>query len=67
MMFDLPDLAPVIHTGPAPERDVAGLLIHTERETVTEVTERLPKVLYWRNGIDLYEHLKQNGYDWRRQ
>lgn len=68
MMFDLPDLAPEIHTGPAPERDVAGLLIHTEREheTVT-VAARSTKVLCFSNGIDLYEHLKQNGYEWGKR
>ena len=65
-MTDPLDLCSEIHTGPAPEREVAGLLIHTEREVITEVTQREGKVLYWRNGIDLYEHLKQNGYDWGR-
>ena len=54
-MTDYLDLCPEIHTGPAPDREV-----------ITEVTERAAKVLYWRNGIDLYEWLKQNGYDWGR-
>lgn len=67
-MTDPLDICPEIHTGPAPERDVAGLLIHTEREheTVT-VAARSTKVLCFRNGIDLYEHLKTNGYEWRKQ
>ena len=65
-MTDPLDICPEMRFGPAPEREVAGLLIHTERVVITEVTERAAKVLYWRNGIDLYEHLKQSGYDWGR-